>query len=66
LEIYAVLFLLVVLGLALTVGWVLMMVDAARTERWGWFVVMLVFGLAAVPYLLIEYGRTSRPVATRR
>ncbi len=57
---------LIILSLASTVAWILMMVDAARNERWGWFVVMLVFGLAAIAYFLVEYGSSPpRPRAER-
>ncbi|MDF1798489.1 MAG: hypothetical protein P1V81_04885 [Planctomycetota bacterium] len=51
---------IIAVNLVLLVFWIKMLVDAARKESWGWFVVMLIFGIAAVPYFFIEYGRTVR------
>lgn len=59
-EIFLLAVCLLALSLALTVGWVLMLVDAARTERWGWFVVMLVVSVTGVLYFFVEYGSTPR------
>lgn len=57
---------IIALNLVLLVFWIKMLVDAARKEEWMWFVVMLIFGIAALPYFFIEYGRSQRSRARGR
>jgi len=64
-ELYVLFTVLILVSLLLTVGWVMLLVDAARHERWGWFVVMLIFSITAIPYLFLEYGKGARPDRAR-
>lgn len=51
---------LVAFSIVTTVLWILTLIHAAKTERWTWFVVMLVFGLASLLYFFIEYESPAK------
>ncbi len=57
---------LVTISIVFTVLWIHMLIHAAKTERWGWFVVMLVFGLAGLLYFFTEYESPARLRARQR
>ncbi len=54
------------ISIVFTVLWIQMLIHAAKTERWGWFVVMLVFGLAGVVYFFTEYESPAKLRARQR
>lgn len=47
--------LLVVLCLAWAVFWVMMLINAAKQSRWGWFIVMLIIEPLALLYRITDY-----------
>ena len=51
---------LVVVGVALLVAYVALLVNAAKSGRWAWFVVMLIFWPAALAYLFTVTPARSR------
>lgn len=45
----------VAISVGLTVLWVSCLIDAAKEERWGWFVLMLLVSFTALLYFFMEY-----------
>ena len=56
---------LIALYIGGTVFWILMLINSAKTEQWGWFVGILVFGLIALPYRFVAY-RSPAEIAERK
>lgn len=43
------------LFLLVTVGWILVLINAARSAQWAWFVLTLLVPVVAVAYVLIAW-----------
>ena len=54
-----------VVWIAIPVAWVLTLINAAQTEQWGWFAMILVFGpLVSALYLCVGHrSRNAAPIA---
>lgn len=48
-------FLVIALLITLFVFYIRMLINAAKTAQWGWFVVMLLFGFTSIFYRFIGY-----------
>ena len=54
-------------GIAATVFWIFMLINAAKREKWGWFVMQLIFGiLVAIVYFFVEYEAPRARTGRRR
>ena len=57
----------VVFSIAVTVAWVLTLVNAAQTEQWVWFIMMLLFGpIVSLLYFMMAYKSADTLAADLR
>jgi len=57
--------LMLVFGVAMFVFYVQMLINAAKTEQWGWFVVMIVMGWVSLLYYFAAHV-SEETIARRR
>lgn len=55
-----------IVGLAAMVFWILMLINSAKREKWGWFVLQLVFGvIVSIIYRFVDYEEPRRQLRSR-
>lgn len=57
---------LIVLYLGFMVFWVMMLINAAKTQQWGWFVAILLFGFVALIYRFTNYQSPGQIAERKR
>ena len=58
----ALIIMLILIGLSIGyfVGWILMLINSAKRNKWGWFVLMFIFQILWIFYLIFAYKKARK------